>query len=159
MSRRSHAADAAARRANARGNARANARINANAQVSARASARATSKASTKAANKVTSLAGLRTRHILLLLAAIAIGLLAFVQMSLRVTGTVPRQYWLPLGIDIALLVVLEVVIQVRHVYASSTIIPAMSLLALIGITEITRIDYSQRTKGTLVPRKCKWQF
>ncbi|WP_420809208.1 FtsW/RodA/SpoVE family cell cycle protein [Aeriscardovia aeriphila] len=93
-------------------------------------------------------MAGLRTRHILLLLAAIAIGLLAFVQMSLRVTGTVPRQYWLPLGIDIALLVVLEVVIQVRHVYASSTIIPAMSLLALIGITEITRIDYSQRTLG-----------
>ena len=126
MSRRSHAADAAARRA----------------------SVHTSAKASAKPANKVTSLAGLRTRHILLLLAAIAIGLLAFVQMSLRVTGTVPRQYWLPLGIDIALLVVLEVVIQVRHVYASSTIIPAMSLLALIGITEITRIDYSQRTLG-----------
>lgn len=126
MSRRSHAADAVARRA----------------------SARATSKANAKAASKVTSLAGLRTRHILLLLAAIAIGLLAFVQMSLRVTGTVPRQYWLPLSIDIVLLVVLEVVIQVRHVYASSTIVPAMSLLALIGITEITRIDYSQRTLG-----------
>lgn len=134
MSRRSHAADATARRASV--------------HTSAKASARVASKASAKPANKATSLAGLRTRHILLLLAAIAIGLLAFVQMSLRVTGTVPRQYWLPLGIDIALLVVLEVVIQVRHVYASSTIIPAMSLLALIGITEITRIDYSQRTMG-----------
>lgn len=142
MSRRSHAADAAARRAGVHTSTKASARAN------TRASARVASKASAKPANKVTSLAGLRTRHILLLLAAIAIGLLAFVQMSLRVTGTVPRQYWLPLGIDIALLVVLEVVIQVRHVYASSTIIPAMSLLALIGITEITRIDYSQRTMG-----------
>ena len=69
MSRRSHAADAAARRASVHTSTKAN----------TRASVRVASKASAKPANKVTSLASLRPRHILLLLAAIAIGLLAFV--------------------------------------------------------------------------------
>jgi cell division protein FtsW (lipid II flippase) len=91
---------------------------------------------------------GTRLRHSGLLLSAIAVGLLAFVQMILRLTGTFPARYAYALLIDLVLIIICDAILAWRQPMASQAILPTITLLSLIGITEITRIDYERTISG-----------
>jgi cell division protein FtsW (lipid II flippase) len=91
---------------------------------------------------------GTRLRHSGLLLSAIAVGLLAFVQMIVRLTGTLPARYAYALLIDLVLVIICDAILAWRQPMASQAILPTITLLSLIGITEITRIDYERTISG-----------
>lgn len=92
--------------------------------------------------------AGFRARRLGLLLLSYAIGLLAFGQMILRVNGSFPARYAIALGVDGLLLLVFDLVLAWRQPYATQAIVPTTALLSLLGITEITRIDYERISNG-----------
>jgi cell division protein FtsW (lipid II flippase) len=89
-----------------------------------------------------------RLRHSGLLLASFAVGLLAFVQMTMSLTGTVPLRYAYALLADFVLIIVCDAILAWRQPMASQAILPTITLLSLLGITEITRIDYQRSANG-----------
>lgn len=85
-----------------------------------------------------------RFRQIALLLLAVAISALAFIQMFQRTTGAFPVQYAIMLCAAAALFLVFCGLTARFQPYASQSIMPCVLLLTATGITMIARIDQSE---------------
>lgn len=85
-----------------------------------------------------------RLRQISLLLIAMAISALAFIQMFQRTAGEFPMQYAGMLALVVVLFLVLWGLIVRFQPYASQSILPCVLLLTATGVTMIARIDQSE---------------
>lgn len=85
-----------------------------------------------------------RLRQISLLLIAMAISALAFIQMFQRTAGEFPMQYAGMLALAVVLFLVLWGLIVRFQPYASQSILPCVLLLTATGVTMIARIDQSE---------------
>ena len=85
-----------------------------------------------------------RLRQISLLLIAMAISALAFIQMFQRTAGEFPMQYAGMLALAVVLFLVLWGLIVCFQPYASQSILPCVLLLTATGVTMIARIDQSE---------------
>ncbi|NMM98911.1 FtsW/RodA/SpoVE family cell cycle protein [Bifidobacterium olomucense] len=96
-----------------------------------------------------------RFRQIFLLLIAMAISALAFIQMFQRTTGSFPAQYATMLGVVTALFLVLWGLMVHFQPYASQLVLPCVLLLTATGVTMIARIDQSMDTAVAM--RQLTW--
>lgn len=85
-----------------------------------------------------------RLRQISLLLIAMAISALTFIQMFQRTAGEFPMQYAGMLALVVVLFLVLWGLIVRFQPYASQSILPCVLLLTATGVTMIARIDQSE---------------
>ena len=85
-----------------------------------------------------------RLRQISLLLIAMAISALAFIQMFQRTAGEFPMQYAGMLALAVVLFLVLWGLIVRFQPYASQSILPCVLLLTATGVTMIARINQSE---------------
>ena len=85
-----------------------------------------------------------RLRQISLLLIAMAISALAFIQMFQRTADEFPMQYAGMLALAVVLFLVLWGLIVRFQPYASQSILPCVLLLTATGVTMIARIDQSE---------------
>ena len=91
-----------------------------------------------------------RLRQISLLLIAMAISALAFIQMFQRTAGEFPMQYAGMLALAVVLFLVLWGLIVRFQPYASQSILPCVLLLTATGVTMIARIDQTRAKVGRL---------
>ena len=96
-----------------------------------------------------------RLRQISLLLIAMAISALAFIQMFQRTAGEFPMQYAGMLALAVVLFLVLWGLIVRFQPYASQSILPCVLLLTATGVTMIARIDQSEG--WTVAQRQLIW--
>ena len=96
-----------------------------------------------------------RLRQISLLLIAMAISALAFIQMFQRTAGEFPMQYAGMLALVVVLFLVLWGLIVRFQPYASQSILPCVLLLTATGVTMIARIDQSEG--WTVAQRQLIW--
>ena len=92
---------------------------------------------------------GNRVRQSFMLIFIFAITALGLFQMFMRINGTIPSRYMLPLIVMFAVIVAVWVVLCTFQRYSSQLIFFCVILLSLIGITEIIRIDHENRTRGS----------
>ena len=104
--------------------------------------------------------ASLRIRQILLLVFAVALGFLAMFQMYERALGSLPGDIVQLYGALVLELVVAVGVIMHFHPHADFTVLSIVTLLSLVGITMITRIDIEARgskTSSAVGQRQFMW--
>lgn len=89
-----------------------------------------------------------RIRQILLLVFAVGLGFLAMFQMFMRVSGNVPREFIMLFAALVVILLVFVIVAIRFQPHANLTPLSIVVLLALIGITMITRIDEEEIASG-----------
>lgn len=98
-----------------------------------------------------------RFRQVALLIIAMAISALAFIQMFQRTTGAFPMQYAGMLSAAAALFLAIWGLTNHFQPYASQSIMPCVLLLTATGITMIARIDQSQGWE--IAKRQIVWLY
>lgn len=96
-----------------------------------------------------------RFRQIALLVFAIVISALAFIQVFFRLDGRILPQYVMILFVVTILYIALWCVLLVKQPYASQAILPCMMLLTAIGTAMIASIDHHFHTNIAL--RQLVW--
>lgn len=100
-----------------------------------------------------------RTIELLLLLLAVGIVTVAYVNVNLAAVGELPRAAWWHVGIFGALALAMHLVLRWRARYADPLLLPIATLLNGLGLVMIHRIDLVEAAGGTngVAQRQLMW--
>lgn len=90
-----------------------------------------------------------RTIELILVLFAVAIVALAYVNLGLATDDALPQDLWWHVGIFALFPVFLHVILRLQAKYADPLLLPIATLLNGLGLVMIYRIDLSQGLEGT----------
>ncbi len=82
-----------------------------------------------------------RLTELLLLIAAVAIGALAYAQVDLARSGEIPPGYWMWLGIGVGAVVAAHVTTQLMAPWSDQVLLPTVVALNGLGLALIYRLD------------------
>ncbi|MEI7778508.1 MAG: FtsW/RodA/SpoVE family cell cycle protein [Actinomycetes bacterium] len=89
-----------------------------------------------------------RNTELALLVLAVALGMLAYAQVSLATDGRLPHSFWI-VGAGMGLLVLIaHITLRLRAPYADPILLPAVVLLNLLGLTMIHRLDIADAQRA-----------
>lgn len=100
-----------------------------------------------------------RTIELGLMILAVALVMLAYANVGLQTTGTLPTDMVTNGAGLLAIGVVFNLALRWRAPYADPLLVPIATLLNGLGLVMIHRIDLEHTRDGILAPRQLQWSF
>ena len=89
-----------------------------------------------------------RNAELLLLLLAMALGMLAYAEVSLATDGRLPHSFWIVGSGMAALLLLAHLTLRLKAPFADPLLLPSVALLNMLGLTMIHRLDIADAQRA-----------